>query len=150
MGRHLLVLVGILLTAVSTLAQDYKQFQSMYKNALQLYMQKDTLKAIEELEKIIKLKPNFTDAIYDLGVIHYQAGNREKAINLFQTAVRQGDRKAAEILKEELQQKIAYTDTMLIDDVDVKPYVLVNSKKTGDKSWTRFKQKYTKTFIISS
>jgi len=43
--------------------------------------------------------------------------------------VRIGDRKSADILKEDLKQKFFYYDTMSFKDVDEKPYLLVNAKK---------------------
>jgi len=130
MNKYLLSIIVILLASVSSIAQSSSEIRNMYKNAIKLYVeQKDTLKAIQELEKVAQLKPRYKDAIFDLGAMYLQTGNTEKAMDLFQTGVRIGDRKAADLLKNELKQKIRFYDTMSVEDVDEKPYVLVNSKK---------------------
>ncbi|WP_347157103.1 hypothetical protein [Pontibacter chitinilyticus] len=60
-------------------------------------------------------------------VINLELENNDRAIDLLPTCVKLHDRVAAKLLKEQLQQKIAYADTMHYDDVDIKPKVVVNS-----------------------
>lgn len=130
MTKYLLPIIVVLLASISSIAQSSKEIENRYKNAIKLYVeQKDTLKAIQELEQVAQLKPRYKDVIFDLGAMYLQTGNPEKAVDMFQTGVRIGDRKAADLLKSELKQKIRYYDTMSFEDVDEKPYILVNDKK---------------------
>jgi tetratricopeptide (TPR) repeat protein len=116
------------IVSIASLAQDNQQVYNMYVNAVKLYEQKQIQKAMEELEKVINLDPRHKDALFDLGAMNLEVGNKERAIHLLQGAVRLKDRAAADILKKQLGQRIAYYDTMSIDDVDIKPFILLNSK----------------------
>ncbi len=65
--------------------------------------------------------------MYILAVINFDLGNKEKAVDLLQACVRLRDRDAANLLKEQLQQKIALADTMHFEDVDLEPKVVANA-----------------------
>jgi tetratricopeptide (TPR) repeat protein len=126
--KHLFTLLCVFLSGFATVqAQENRQIDSIYKTALAHYQQKETGNAILQFEKIIVLNPRHKDALYNLAVINYELGNKDKAINLFQSCVKLKDRGAAKILKEQPGQTIAYADTMFFEDLDVKPKVLVIS-----------------------
>lgn len=127
MKKILLSALAVLATAIQLLAQEKKEVEETYAHALKLYEQQQTTAAVSEFEKVIALNPRHKDAMYNLAVINFDLGNKDRAVELLQACVRLRDRDAANLLKEQLQQKIAYADTMHYDDVDVQPKVVVNS-----------------------
>jgi|GEM_PF-6790548 len=127
--RLLIILSALVFSFYHVNAQGSKQVDSIYNNALVLYEQKAFDRAKAEFEKVIILSPRHKDAIFNLAVINYEQGNKDQAIGLFQTCVKLKDRNAADLLKNQLGQQIAYADTMHLDDVDTSPKVLVNSEQ---------------------
>ncbi|WP_266202330.1 tetratricopeptide repeat protein [Pontibacter kalidii] len=127
MKKIILSVLAVLATTTQLLAQQKNQVEETYARALQLYEQQQTEAAVSEFEKVITLNPRHKDAMYNLAVINLGLGNKGKAVELLQACVRLRDRDAANLLKEQLQQKIAYADTMFFEDVDVMPKVVVNA-----------------------
>ncbi|OKL39408.1 tetratricopeptide repeat protein [Pontibacter flavimaris] len=127
MKKLLLLLLAVLVTFTKLAAQDSEQADRIYSQALELYKQQQLTAAAAEFEKVLTLNPRHKDALYNLAVLNYQFGSKDKAIELLQACVRLGDKEAAQMLKEQLHQKIAYADTMHYDVVDVAPKVLVNA-----------------------
>lgn len=143
MTRLKLILLLLFSTSLAQ-SQEKLQADSIYNNALELYQQKEIDKAKLKFEKVLELNRNYKDAIFNLGVINYEQGNKEKAINLFQTCVKLGDRNSAELLKSQLGQTILFADTMHIDDLDVLPKVMVNAKAEEifiNKAWNKIIEK---------
>ena len=112
----------------STNAQNLKRADSIYNKALSLYELKDTTNAILEFEEVIKLNQSYKNAIFNLAVINYERGNKEKAFNLFQRCVQLKDRNAADLLKK-FGQTIIYADTMFIGDLEYLPKVPIQSRQ---------------------
>lgn len=127
MKKILLAALAVLAAFSQLLAQEKTNVEETYAHALQLYEQQQTKAAISEFEKVIALNPRHKDAMFNLAVINFDLGNKDKAVELLQVCVRLRDRDAANLLKEQLQQKIAFADTMNFEDVDVTPKVVVNA-----------------------
>ncbi|WP_187263620.1 tetratricopeptide repeat protein [Pontibacter beigongshangensis] len=127
MKKIILSVLFILASTSQLLAQGKNKVEETYAHALQLFEQQQTEAAVSEFKKVIVLNPRHKDAIYNLAVINFELGNKEEAVELLQACVRLRDRDAANLLKEQLQQKITYADTMHFEDVDVVPNVVVNS-----------------------
>jgi len=92
-------------------AQDRQQVDAVYKNAMLLYEQKDTFKAIAEFEKVIQQDPNHKDALYNLAVINYALGDQPTAIKFLKRGVHLHDPRALKLLRDQ-HEKITYADTM--------------------------------------
>lgn len=130
MRPHFLIILSLFLFSFcGTSAQKIWKIDSVYNNALNLYQQKNIDKAKVEFEKVLALNSKHKDATFNLAVINYELGNKDKAIGLFQACVKLKDRNAAAVLKQQLGQTIAYSDTMHLDDVTTSPKVIVNSKQ---------------------
>lgn len=127
MKKVILSVLAVVAISSQLFAQEKNKVEEIYAHALQLYEQQQTEAAVSEFEKVIALNPRHKDAIYNLAVINFDLGNKDKAVKLLQACVRLRDRDAANLLKEQLQQKIALADTMHFEDVDVVPKVVVNS-----------------------
>jgi tetratricopeptide (TPR) repeat protein len=128
MYKFILLFLGLNSCSICFLhAQENSKVDSIYNNAVSLYQQKEIEKAILEFEKVVIINPRHKDAIFNLAVINYEKGKRDKAIELFQTCVKLKDRKAADFLKKQLGVAIQYADTMLLDDLEISPKILVNS-----------------------
>jgi hypothetical protein len=93
-------------------AQDRQQIDAVYKNALLLYEQKDTFKAIAEFEKVVQLDADHKDALYHLATINYALGDQPTAIKFLKRGVHLHDKRALTFLRDQLHQKITYADTM--------------------------------------
>jgi hypothetical protein len=102
----------LMLTDNLLCAQDRQQVDAIYKNALLLYEQKDTFKAIAEFEKVVRLEPDHKDALYHLATINYALGDQPTAITFLKRGVHLRDRRALIFLRDQLHQKITYADTM--------------------------------------
>jgi tetratricopeptide (TPR) repeat protein len=122
----LLPLLALLFSSTQLIAQKNDKAEESYTHALQLYEQKQTAAAASEFEKVLAIIPRHKDAMFNLAVLNFDLGNKDRAMDLLQACVRLGDRNAADLLKEQLQQKIAFADTMDYDDVDIRPKVMVN------------------------
>jgi tetratricopeptide (TPR) repeat protein len=127
MQKSLLPLLTLLFTFTQLFAQDYEQAYKVYTNALKLYEQQQTASAIEEFEKVLTLNPKHNNALFNLAVINYDLGNKEKAALLLQACAKLGDKEAAKMLREQLNEKVAFADTMHYNTVDVTPKVLVHA-----------------------
>lgn len=127
MKKILLSALAVVGLSTQLFAQGNNQVEETYAQALKFYEQHQTEAAVSEFEKVIALNPRHKDAMYNLAVINLDLGNKDKAVELLQACVRLRDRDAANLLKEQLQQKIAFADTMFFEDVDVVPKVVVNS-----------------------
>ncbi len=101
-------------------AQDNQEVATLYKNAITLFENRETFKAIAEFEKIIKLDPNHVNALYTLAIINYQLGDNPTAIRLLRRCVKLNDKEAVGLLKNQFHQKISYADTMQNIDVSTK------------------------------
>lgn len=127
MKKILLSALAVVGLSTQLFAQGNNQVEETYAQALKFYEQHQTEAAVSEFEKVIALNPRHKDAMYNLAVINLDLSNKDKAVELLQACVRLRDRDAANLLKEQLQQKIAFADTMFFEDVDVVPKVVVNS-----------------------
>ncbi|ARS37178.1 tetratricopeptide repeat protein [Pontibacter actiniarum] len=127
MIRALLTAIAVVAISSQLFAQEKNQVEATYAYALQLYEQQQTKATASEFEKVIALNPRHKDAMYNLAVINFDLGNKDKAIELLQACVRMRDRDAANLLKEQLQEKIAFADTMHFEDMDVVPKVVLSS-----------------------
>ncbi|WP_276495773.1 tetratricopeptide repeat protein [Pontibacter litorisediminis] len=127
MKKILFSAFAVLVTSTQLFSQGKNQVDEAYAHALELFEQQQIDAAAAEFEKVITLNPRHKDAMYNLAVINLGLGNNDKAVELLQACVRLRDRDAANLLKEQLQQKIAYADTMFWEDVDAAPKVVVNS-----------------------
>ena len=96
--------------------ENASEFAPMYleplKKLAQIYRDENDLdKHLDYLEKLDKLSPLNVDRKVDMGGVHVELGNEEKAEELFQGAVRHARREAQSFI-EEITTKIAgiYTD----------------------------------------
>jgi tetratricopeptide (TPR) repeat protein len=127
MKKILLSTLAVVAISTQLYAQEKNQVEATYAKALKFYEQQQTEAAVSEFEKVIALNPRHKDAMYNLAVINLDLGNKDKAVDLLQACVRLRDRDAANLLKEQLQQKIALADTMHFEDVDLVPQVVIKS-----------------------
>src|SRR5688500_14565823 len=104
MKKILLPLLPLLFTSTNLIAQEKKKAEESYAQGLQLYEQHQTAAAASAFEKVLALNPRHKDAMFNLAVISYDLGKKDRAIGLLQSCVRLGDRNAADLLKEQLKQ----------------------------------------------
>ncbi|AFD05785.1 hypothetical protein Solca_0660 [Solitalea canadensis DSM 3403] len=126
--KKLLFLLVISIFISSVYAQS-NQADSLYQQALKLYDNKDFANAITAFEKVLEINPRHTDALFNLAVLQYDQGNKQKAIDLFQRSAALGDSESKEILKNKLNVRLAYTDTMDVADVDKLPSLIIDNKQ---------------------
>lgn len=85
-------LLSIFDTTISLAPTDPKL---LYNKAVVLGTLDQTAKAIEALNSAIKLKSNYTDAYFALGLFHYDSGNYKEAVsnmrNVLKVAPQEGD-----------------------------------------------------------
>src|SRR2546428_1689117 len=124
----LLVVISCFLIITKVSAQTETKADSLYKAALAEYDQQHIDKAIEGFNKVLEIDPNHLDALFNLASLDYQQGQKEKAIELFQRAAALGDKQSKSILKHKLHITLANADTMVIEDVDKKPLLIVGDK----------------------
>lgn len=125
--KKLLFILAISISATCAYAQS-NQADSIYQQALKLYDSKDYTNAIAEFEKVLAINPKHTDALFNLAVLQYDQGNKQKAIDLFQRSAALGDSESKEILKNRLNVRLAYADTMDVADVDKQPSLIIDNK----------------------
>ncbi|MBL0716887.1 MAG: glycosyltransferase, partial [Desulfosarcina sp.] len=65
-----------------------KSPEEIYQNIQPLIKEEQFDKAIEKLEELLKYHPVFSLAHNDLGVLHYEQGNKEKALDHYENAAR--------------------------------------------------------------
>ncbi|MCO4293939.1 tetratricopeptide repeat protein [Solitalea sp. MAHUQ-68] len=128
MKKSITIFVLALFTSVSLFAQSANKADSLYQVALNFYDKQDSQNAIVNFEEVLKLNPKHVDALYNLAVLQYELGNKQKAIELFQRSAALGDTQSKEILKQKLNVRLNYADTMDIADVDKLPQLLLDGK----------------------
>lgn len=117
-----------ILTTFPLFAQNNTPADNIYDEGVRLLEQKQYTEAIKKFEEALTINPKHKNSLFNLAVISFDTGNREKGLEYLQASVRAGDRDAATLLKEEFQQKIALADTMHFEDVDIRPQILIKSK----------------------
>ena len=124
---NLLLALFIVAFATNSLFAQKSQTlaDSIYDEGVTFYSQNQLTEAVAKFEEALTINPKHKNSLFNLGVIYFEYGNKEKGLAYLQTGVKHGDRDAAELLKFKLQQRIAYADTMHFEDVDVAPRILV-------------------------
>jgi len=74
--------------AVSSLLPDADPLKERYQKAQRLINDGRQSEAVTELERLLEMNPNFAIAHNDLGILYYNQGDKEKALNHYEQAVR--------------------------------------------------------------
>ncbi|POY35168.1 hypothetical protein C3K47_16435 [Solitalea longa] len=128
MKKSIVIIVLAFIFSLPSFSQSQSKADSLYQVALNFYDKQDSKNAIVNFEEVLKLNPKHIDALYNLAAIQYQLGNKAKAIELFQRSAALGDAQSKEILKQKLNVRLNYADTMDIADVDKLPQLIVDGQ----------------------
>ncbi|UKJ08931.1 tetratricopeptide repeat protein [Solitalea lacus] len=128
MKKLVLTIAMVIVSTCAMLAQTISKADSLYQIALKHYDNKEAEKAIKGFEEVLQINPKHIDALFNLAALQYEAGNKQKAIDLFQRSAALGDSQSKEILKKQLNVRLNYADTMDVADVDQFPVLLIGDK----------------------
>ncbi|MBJ6116824.1 tetratricopeptide repeat protein [Pontibacter sp. BT310] len=121
----LLALLVVTFATTPLLAQDKNQADVLYDEGVTLYGQNQLTEAVAKFEETLTINPKHKNALFNLGVINLENGNRAKGLEYLQTCVKLGDRDAASMLRDKLNVQIAYADTMHFEDIETGPKMMV-------------------------
>jgi glycosyltransferase involved in cell wall biosynthesis len=74
--------------AMEKSSDDFKSAETRYSDILANLNSRPSEEVIEDLQRLIESYPEFALAYNDLGVLYYSSGNREKALESYERAVR--------------------------------------------------------------
>jgi len=69
-------------------SRDELRIEEMYRKCKDLVISGDEDSAIKEIENFLKIEPDFAIAYNDLGVLNYNLGKKEKALEYYEKATR--------------------------------------------------------------
>lgn len=124
---NLLLALFIVAFATSSLSAQKSQTlaDSIYDEGVTFYSQNQLTEAVAKFEESLTINPKHKNSLFNLGVIYFENGNKEKGLEYLQTCVRLGDRDAASMLRDKLNVQIAYADTMHFEDIEIGPKIMV-------------------------
>jgi len=151
------IIIGAFICLLSqySFSQSTK-IDSIRNIAISYYQNNDLINAKVQFEKISEIDSSNVDALFNLGIINSQQNNNKRAILYFQKCVVLRDRQSAKILKDNYKVRIAYSDFMHFEDVDVLPKYIykkdtlnfINGINLNDKFLKSINKKLKKSDVI--
>ncbi|GLU55808.1 tetratricopeptide repeat protein [Dyadobacter frigoris] len=124
--KKIIFIALLILSSFTSFSQNQNE---KFEECLTYVKSNNLNKAESCFQSLLETDRKNKDIIFNLAYVKLNLNKREEAIVLLQKAVQLNDREAAKVLTQELHEKIAYYDTMLVDYVDEKPLVINGDKR---------------------